>query len=151
MSRVPDPISEGLARGWKVHGGPHAALPQAIRCDVVIVGSGAGAGITADLLTRAGLDVVLIEEGPLKSSSDFNQRESEAYPALYQESAARKTSDKAITVLQGRCVGGSTTVNWTSSFRTPASTLKYWVDRLGLSALSPDALAPWFQIGRAHV
>ena len=144
MSRVPDPIREGLARGWKVHGGPHAALPQAIRCDVVIVGSGAGAGITADLLTRAGLDVVLIEEGPLKSSSDFNQRESEAYPALYQESAARKTSDKAITVLQGRCVGGSTTVNWTSSFRTPPTTLNFWQQRLGLDEFTESSMAPWF-------
>ncbi len=33
------------------------------------------------------------------------------------------TRDKAITILQGRAVGGSTTVNWTSSFRTPAATL----------------------------
>ena len=38
---------------------------------------------------------------------------------LYQAAAARP-SDGAITMLQGRSVGGSTTVNWTSSFRTPA-------------------------------
>ncbi|MBW8720662.1 MAG: GMC family oxidoreductase, partial [Polaromonas sp.] len=91
-----------------------------------------------------GLQVVIIEEGPLKSSSDFNQKESEAYPSLYQESAARKTEDKAINILQGRCVGGSTTVNWTSSFRTPASTLKYWQDKFGLSGYSVEALAPYF-------
>ena len=114
MSRQPDPILEGLARGWRVHGGKHAALPSLMSCDVVIVGSGAGAGITAELLARAGLDIVVVEEGPLHSSTDFNQRESEAYPNLYQESAARKTADKAINILQGRCVGGSTTVNWTS-------------------------------------
>ena len=145
MNRIPDPIREGLSRGWKVHGGPHAPLPQTIRCDVVIVGSGAGAGITAELLTHAGLDVVLVEEGPLKSSSDFNQRESEAYPALYQESAARKTADKAINILQGRCVGGSTTVNWTSSFRTPATTLNFWQQRFGLGELTESAMAPWFE------
>ena len=126
MSRQPDPIRDGLARGWQVMGGRLGALPGSLDCDVVIVGTGAGAGITADLLTQAGLDVVLVEEGPLKSSSDFNQRESEAYPSLYQESAARKTADKAINILQGRCVGGSTTVNWTSSFRTPSLTLRYW-------------------------
>ncbi len=95
-------------------------------------------------LARAGLHVVLIEEGPLKSSSDFNQKESEAYPQLYQESAARKTEDKAITILQGRCVGGSTTVNWTSSFRTPAPTLKFWQTHFGLTDYSVDALAPYF-------
>src|SRR3954469_7300014 len=126
MSAQPDPIREGLARGWRVSGGPHGQPPRRMVCDVAIIGSGAGAGVTAELLSRAGLQVVLVEEGPLRSSTDFRQRESEAYPTLYQESAARKTRDKAITILQGRCVGGSTTVNWTSSFRTPVSTLEYW-------------------------
>ena len=145
MSQLPDPILDGLQRGWKVHGGPHAALPARLTCDVAIIGTGAGAGITAELLTRAGLDVVLIEEGPLKSSRDFRQRESEAYPTLYQESAARKTGDKAINILQGRCVGGSTTVNWTSSFRTPAATLRFWQQHFGLADFSEQALEPWFE------
>ena len=144
MSQLPDPIREGLARGWKVYGGPHGSAPAAITCDVAIVGTGAGAGVTAELLTQAGLDVVMIEEGPLKSSSDFHQREGEAYPSLYQESAARKSEDKAINILQGRCVGGSTTVNWTSSFRTPAATLKFWRERHALPEMTEDALAPWF-------
>lgn len=145
MSQLPDPIRDGLARGWKVFGGPHAPLPARLECDVAIVGTGAGAGITAELLTQVGLHVVLIEEGPLKSSSHFRQRESEAYPSLYQESAARKTADKAINILQGRCVGGSTTVNWTSSFRTPPATLKYWRERFGLAELTVEAMAPWFE------
>ena len=145
MSKLQDPIKDGLARGWKVMGGPFAPPPEQIVCDVAIIGSGAGAGITAELLTKAGLSVVIIEEGPLKSSSDFNQKESEAYPQLYQESAARKTEDKAITILQGRCVGGSTTVNWTSSFRTPAATLQFWQDKFGLTDYNVDALSPYFE------
>ena len=144
MSKQRDPFREGLARGWKVTGGPHGPLPASVQCDVAIVGTGAGAGITAELLTQAGLDVVLIEEGPLKTSTDFNQRESEAYPTLYQESAARKTADKAINILQGRCVGGSTTVNWTSSFRTPDATVNYWREHFGLDGFTPEALSPWF-------
>jgi choline dehydrogenase-like flavoprotein len=144
MSKQPDPIREGLARGWKVLGGAHGALPERIECDVAIVGSGAGAGITAELLTQAGLDVVIVEEGPLKTSSDFRQLESQAYPTLYQESLGRKTADKAITILQGRCVGGSTTVNWTSSFRTPSPTLAYWQQHFGLKDYNDAALSPWF-------
>jgi len=144
MSQIEDPIREGLKRGWKVLGGALGPTPEKIVCDVAIVGSGAGAGITAELLAKAGLQVVMIEEGPLKSSSDFRQKESDAYPQLYQESAARKTEDKAINILQGRCVGGSTTVNWTSSFRTPASTLQFWQDRFGLADYSVEALAPYF-------
>ena len=142
--QIVDPIKDGLARGWRVLGGPHGALPAALDCDVAIVGSGAGAGITAELLTKAGLAVVIIEEGPLRSSSDFRQLESEAYPTLYQDSASRKTADKAIGILQGRCVGGSTTVNWTSSFRTPAVTLAHWRDRFALADCTAEAMAPWF-------
>lgn len=144
MSQFQDPIRDGLKRGWKVLGGSLGAVPQTIVCDVAIVGSGAGAGITAELLSKAGLQVVIVEEGPLKSSADFNQKESEAYPQLYQESAARKTEDKAINILQGRCVGGSTTVNWTSSFRTPEPTLKFWQEKFGLADYSVEALAPYF-------
>lgn len=144
MSQLQDPIRDGLQRGWKVLGGALGPAPAKIVCDVAIVGSGAGAGVTAELLAKAGLSVVMVEEGPLKSSSDFNQKESEAYPQLYQESAARKTEDKAINILQGRCVGGSTTVNWTSSFRTPAATLKYWQDEFGLADYNVEALAPYF-------
>lgn len=145
MSRLPDPIAAGLARGWRVFGPGLHEVPVHVQCDVAIIGTGAGGGITAELLARAGLDVVLVEEGPLRSSRDFNQRESEAYPALYQESAARKTADKAINILQGRCVGGSTTVNWTSSFRTPVATLRFWAETLGLHELTEAAMAPWFE------
>ena len=139
-----DPIADGLSRGWSVFGHAGRPAPTVLECDVAIVGSGAGAGVTAELLTAAGLKIVIIEEGPLRSSRDFRQLESDAYPSLYQESAARKTHDQAITILQGRCVGGSTTVNWTSSFRTPPSTLKYWRERLGLVEMADEALARWF-------
>ena len=145
MSNIPDPILQGLQRGWKVLGGKHGALPERLSCDVAIIGSGAGAGITAELLTKAGLNVVIVEEGPLKSSTDFKQLEPEAYASLYQENAGRKTKDKGITILQGRSVGGTTTVNWTSSFRTPPETLKFWQDRFGLKDYSVEALAPYFQ------
>ena len=141
---IPDPIRAGLARGWDVVDASSLAADLAIDADVAIVGSGAGGGVTAETLALAGLKVVILEEGPLRSSSDFRMRESEAYPELYQESAARKTRDHAINILQGRCVGGGTTVNWTSSFRTPEATLDHWARALGIPGLGVDALAPWF-------
>lgn len=87
----------------------------------------------------------MIEEGPLRTSRDFHMLEREAYPQLYQESAGRRTKDKGIVILQGRAVGGSTTVNWTTSFRTPPQTLAFWRERYGLSDYTPAALAPWFE------
>jgi choline dehydrogenase-like flavoprotein len=142
---IPDPYEAGLARGWKVIDGARLEADRNIDADVVIVGSGAGGGVTAEILALAGLSVIIVEEGSLKSSRDFKMREADAYPTLYQESAARKTKDKAINILQGRTVGGSTTVNWTSSFRTPPDTLKFWQARYGLRDYSIEALAPWFE------
>ena len=147
----PDPIQAGLQRGWKVMDAARDPIPAQLEADVVIIGTGAGGGISAEMLARAGLSVLMIEEGPLRSSRDFDMREATAYPTLYQESAARKTADKAINILQGRCVGGSTTVNWTSSFRTPEATLRVWADRYRLDDYSPQLLAPWFEQAEARL
>jgi len=142
---IRDIIAEGLARGWKAYDASTFDRDREIACDVVIVGTGAGGGTAAEILSHAGLDVVLIEEGPLRSSRDFRMLEREAYPQLYQESAGRRTKDKGIVILQGRSVGGSTTVNWTSSFRTPPQTLAYWQEHFGLADYTVDKLEPWFE------
>ena len=142
--RIVDPIETGLRSGWKVVDASRAERDLTLDADVAIVGTGAGGGTAAEILANAGLRVVLLEEGPLRSSRDFHLLEAEAYPDLYQESASRKTKDKAINILQGRCVGGGTTVNWTSSFRTPPATLAWWQREYGLQSVSADAMAPWF-------
>jgi choline dehydrogenase-like flavoprotein len=141
---IVDPIKAGLAAGWKVTDASTLTDDRTIEADVAIIGTGAGGGVTAEILALAGLNVVLIEEGALKSSKDFKMREAQAYPTLYQESGARKTKDKAINILQGRTVGGTTTVNWTSSFRTPNGTLDYWQKNFGLTDYNSASLAPWF-------
>ncbi|HVA34064.1 MAG TPA: GMC family oxidoreductase [Candidatus Baltobacteraceae bacterium] len=143
---IVDPIARGLKSGWKVIDASKLDRDVHLEADVAIVGTGAGGGTAAEILSAAGLHVVMIEEGPLKSSSDFHMLEREAYPTLYQESAARQTKDKGITILQGRSVGGSTTVNWTSSFRTPSDTLAYWRQHYGLERYTPELLAPWFEL-----
>ncbi len=128
----------------KIIDGSQLDKPIQLEVDVVIVGTGAGGGLAAEILSQAGLKVAMLEEGPYHTSESFDMTEAFAYPNLYQESANRKTKDKGIQVLQGRCVGGSTTVNWTSSFRTPERTLKYWKEVFGVQGLESESLSPWF-------
>ncbi len=139
-----DRIAQGLAAGWKVTDAATLTTDQTHEADVVVIGTGAGGGTTAEILARAGLSVILVEEGRLYYQKDFRMDELTAYAALYQEGMSRVTRDGAIAILQGRCVGGSTTVNWTSSFRTPDATLNHWADRFGLDDLRPEAMTPWF-------
>jgi len=133
-----------LVRGARVIDASTLDRDLTLEADVVIVGSGAGGGIAAETLSEAGLSVIMVEEGPLRTAREFRMSEAEAYPDLYQDSAARTTKDKAINILQGRCVGGGTTVNWTSSFRTPPATLAYWAQALHLDGFAAEDLAPWF-------
>ncbi|ORE24443.1 GMC family oxidoreductase, partial [Pseudomonas aeruginosa] len=98
---VPDLFAEGLARGWKTYNGSRLDDDLELEADVVVVGTGAGGGTTAEILSAAGLKVLLVEEGPLKTSSDFKMQEADAYPELYQEGIGRMSKDGAITILQG--------------------------------------------------
>src|SRR5690606_40160084 len=59
--------------------------------------------------------------------------------------AARTSKDGSIAILQGRAVGGTTVVNWTSSFRTPEQTLDVWKNRYGVSGMQRNELDPWFE------
>ena len=142
---VPDLFKQGLARGWKTHDGSRLENDLTLEVDVAIVGSGAGGGTTAEILSAAGYKVLLIEEGPLKTSDDFKMQEADAYPTLYQEGIGRMSKDGAITILQGRAVGGTTLINWTSSFRTPPQTLAHWAEVHGVKGHDVESMAPWFE------
>ncbi len=133
------------SKDWDVQNARDIADKKVLSADVVIIGSGAGGGYSADILSKKGLKVILIEEGPYRNSKHFNMIEREAFPDLYQEATARKTKDKSISILQGKSVGGSTTVNWTSSFRTPKQTRDYWKQEFGLEGFDDQSMQPWFE------
>lgn len=139
-----DPIAAGIASGWKVTDAATLSGHTDLEADVVVIGTGAGGGTAAEILSGRGLKVIMVEEGRLYHQKDFNMDELKSYSNLYQEGMSRATKDGAIAVLQGRCVGGSTTVNWTSSFRTPDETLNYWSEQFGLEQLKPESMKFWF-------
>jgi len=123
-----------------------------LSCDVCIVGSGSGGAWLAHELCARGLDVVMLEEGGYHTRREFDLTEANMYPKLYQELGNRTTDDLSMTLLQGRSVGGSTTVNWCSSFRTPERILKVWREVHGLS-LSQEQLTPHWEAAekRLHI
>jgi choline dehydrogenase-like flavoprotein len=119
--------------------------PLSLKTKVCIIGSGAGGAVLAMRLTEAGIDTIMLEAGPLVSSEDFTLREDEAYPLLYQDRGARVSGDGAITIMQGRSVGGGTTVNWTSCYRTPEPVLRHWSEVHGVKSLTSKRLEPHFE------
>ncbi len=129
----------------EIHVGTTFDRDLVLEGDVAIIGSGAGGAICAEILARAGLKAVIVEEGAYWTPPEFSLHEVPAFARLYNDGGIRPTKDGAIAVVQGRTVGGSTTVNWTSSFRTPEPTLRYWREHLGIEGLALADLAPWFE------
>ena len=123
--------------------GPPPDVPKPIRplaitadavldCDVVVVGSGAGGGVVAAELTRAGKDVIVLEKGGYRNEADFTHREADALRTMYDAGGLLATSDLGLVVLQGSTLGGGTVINYTTSFDTPDSVRREWSREHGL-------------------
>jgi choline dehydrogenase-like flavoprotein len=128
-----------------------ADAPPSLECDVCVIGSGSGGAWLARQLVLGGLRVVLLEEGGHHTRREFDLTEARAFRNLYQDGGARATDDLAIQILQGRSVGGGTTVNWCSSFRTPERVLDLWARRHGVEGLSSETLRPHFEAAEARL
>ena len=115
-----------------------------VRAGVCVVGSGAGGAVVAARLAEAGHDVVLLEEGGYWRPEQFTEREGEMTARLYAEGGTRATDDLAVPLLQGRSVGGGTTVNWLVMLRTPDWVLDEWATEHGAGGMRPADLAPIF-------
>jgi choline dehydrogenase-like flavoprotein len=113
---------------------PHTTLSA----DVVVVGSGAGGGLIAGELARAGLAVVVVEAGGYYNEADFNQSEVWAYQNLYWRGGATPTTDQNVGLLAGSCLGGGTVVNWTNSIRTKPWVRREWAEEHGLTDVATD-------------
>ncbi len=125
-----------------VTNGSAAASDLELSCDVCVIGSGAGGAVTAATLAAAGVDVLIVEEGGYWTNSDFTMREKDVVSKLYQEAMQRATADGAIAILQGRAVGGTTVVNYTTSFRTPEHVVDHWKKKHGVTGFTHADLGP---------
>jgi choline dehydrogenase-like flavoprotein len=116
-----------------------------LKADVCIIGTGAGGAVTAAVLAEAGIDVLLVEEGGYYTSADFTMREKDTEPRLYQEGMTRTTADAGIAVLQGKAVGGTTVVNYTTTFRTPEYVVDHWKQKHAVGGFAYADLLPHYE------
>ena len=127
----------------------HAAADQggdlAVACDVVVIGTGAGGAAMAKELAEAGVAVVMIEEGDYADRRDFAGRPFANQRKLYRAAGATFSfGNVTIPIPLGRTVGGTTTINSGTCFRTPDAVLRRWGEDHGLTDLAPARMARYF-------
>ena len=123
--------------------------PFSADVDVVIVGSGAGGAVLARELASDGRSVLVLEEG--------GHYTPEEYGALTPSNSFRRLSREAgmsvamglgdtplISLLAGKCVGGSSVLTGAVCFRIPEEVLHTWSGELGLDRMTPEGLDPYF-------
>ncbi|MDQ3517875.1 MAG: GMC family oxidoreductase [Gemmatimonadota bacterium] len=134
------PAARGVVQGHEID------RDTQLRADVCVIGTGAGGAVVAARLAEAGYDVVMLEEGGYWTATDFTEDEAEMVPRLYADRGARATDDLAVSILQGRCVGGSTTINWMIMLRTPDWVLEEWSSAHGTEGMRPSDLESVFDL-----
>ncbi len=112
--------------------------PMEMEADAVIVGSGAGGGVVAAELARAGRSVVVLEAGPLVDEASMPTDELDAYGRLYLNHGLLSTWDGSVTMLAGAAVGGGTLINWMTCLPAPTWVRDEWSRDHGIEDLTGE-------------
>ena len=129
--------------------GREIGAPFFAKVDVVVVGSGAGGAVAARELARAGRSVIVLEEGGHYTPAEYGaMTPSNTFRRLARESGMSTVlglgDTPLVSILSGKCVGGSSVLTGGVCFRIPDEILKGWVSELGLTNLSAERLDPHF-------
>ena len=91
--------------------------------EVAIIGSGAGGGIAAHVLSKK-YEVGIFDKGSFLNNETNN--ETFGYHNFYESFAMQQTRNYNVLLLAGKNIGGGTSINWTTSLRTPEKILNEW-------------------------
>jgi len=97
------------------------SIPKSV--EVAVIGSGSGGGIAASVLNEK-YEVSIFEKG--SSGNGMTNNETFGYHNFYDTYGIQQTRGYKVLLLAGMGIGGGTSVNWTTSLRTPDKILNEW-------------------------
>jgi len=113
--------------------------------DFVVIGTGPSGATAAKVLTDAGHQVAMVEEGRWVKGEEFDGSSFTAQKKCYRELGSIAAMGKnMIPIIQGRCVGGGSVINAAIIWRMPEDVFERWIKEYQLH----DALA-WKDMEKA--
>ncbi|MEB2310914.1 MAG: GMC family oxidoreductase N-terminal domain-containing protein [Sorangiineae bacterium] len=116
--------------------------PRRVDAEICVIGSGCGGATAARVLAEAGHEVVVLEEGGDYTGPELTQRDGAMYDQLYMDRGGRMTDNRAVSILQGRVLGGGGVINACDVVPIPDGVLEFWRRRHGLTEFTEAALSP---------
>jgi len=111
--------------------------------DALVVGSGAGGATTAATLAAAGVQTLVLEEGPDVGPGTFRQFSQDQMRAQYRNRGQLVALGlPPITYAEGRCVGGSTEINSGLYHRPSQALLEGWTRGWSVVDLTSEGMGP---------
>ncbi len=102
------------------------------KTDVLIVGSGAGGATIADMLTKQGFEILMLEEGGSYPIKELKKPE-EVFTKIWRHSGLTATLGKPnIAYAEGKAFGGSTEINSAIFQRPYEAVVQDWQDQYKL-------------------
>lgn len=114
-------------------------LPEIIETDIVIVGSGCGAGVVAKTLSEAGHRVLVLDKSYHHPATHLPMAGPEHLLHMIEGAGTVTSDDNSILVVAGSCFGGGGTVNWSASLQTQGYVRKEWAEERGLTFFETQA------------
>ena len=108
-----------------------------LETDVVIIGSGCGAGVMAAKLANAGLKCIVLEKSYHYSAEYFPMAAAEATEHLFESGSHIPSDDSSIIVIAGSTFGGGGTINWSASLQPQSHIRREWAEN-GLPQFSTE-------------
>jgi long-chain-alcohol oxidase len=135
------PIVEALNRSkHELTQCPHHLLE--LDCDVVIVGSGSGGCVAAQVLSSAGYDVIVLEKGSYQSPSAISLHEIHSMEHHFEQAGLLQNATGTIMILAGSTLGGGSSINWACCLPLPQHVRDEWINDHKLN----DLLGPEYDV-----
>lgn len=114
--------------------------------DALVVGSGPGGAVTARALAEAGLETLLVEEGPDVQAGSVRPFSLDQMRRQYRNQGLTVALGRpSIAYTEGRCLGGGSEVNSGLYHRPSSALLAAWSAQFGIEALGARDLTPVHQ------